>query len=269
MAAVELQLNLRTLENFAKQAIDLVDRNLFERSADIRWWSTDEYFWKALSNPSDAEFMKASNRLKVINGSYTMYRNLVLADSDGVIRACSNTELMDELSGLDVSDHIWFQEGVRTSQSSQYAVQDVMNSPLEKDKERSLVYAGGVRKNGARTGEAIGALGVLFDWDTEAKTILETCLPKDSKGEVISGSVAVYVNQDSEVIETTGSKEFSVGSVLTLPAEVSALHSGEKISGLLEYEGQKYIYGACRTKGYREYPGLNWIACVLRPISTD
>jgi hypothetical protein len=213
--------------------------------------------------------MKASDRLKVINGSYTMYRNLVLADSDGVIRACSNPELMDELSGFDASDHIWFQEGIRTSRSSQYAVQDVMNSSLEKDKQRSLIYAGGVRKNGKREGEAIGALGVLFDWDTEAKTILETCLPKDRIGEVISGSVAVYVNQDFEVIETTGGEDFSVGSVLTLPAEVSVLQSGEKVSGLFEFNDQKYIYGACRTKGYREYPGLNWIACVLRPIFTN
>jgi hypothetical protein len=269
MAAVELQLNLKTLENFAKQAIDLVDRNLFERSADIRWWSTDEYFWKALSNPSEEEFMKASDRLKVINGSYTMYRNLVLADSSGTIRACSNTELMGALGVLDVSDHVWFQEGGNTSRSSQYAVQDVMDSPLESDKPRSLIYAGGVRENGSREGKAIGVLGVLFDWDTEAKTILETCLPKDRKGDVIPGSVAVYVNQDFEVIETTGEDDFSVGSALTLPKEVSALQSGEKVSGLFEFNGQKYIYGACKTKGYREYPGLNWIACVLRPISTS
>ncbi|MDI3486236.1 MAG: hypothetical protein PWQ51_327 [Methanolobus sp.] len=269
MATVELQLNLKTLENFAKQAIDLVDRNLFERSADIRWWSTDEYFWKALSHPSEEEFMKASDRLKVINGSYTMYRNLVLADSSGTIRACSNTGLMDELSEIDVSDHIWFQEGSNTSRSSQYAVQDVMDSLLEKDKPRSLIYAGGVRENGAREGKSIGVLGVLFDWDTEAKTILETCLPKDRKGDVIPGSVAVYVNQDFEVIETTGENDFSVGSVLSLPHEVSFLHSGEKVSGLFESNGQKYIYGACRTKGYREYPGLNWVACVLRSISTN
>ncbi|QLC49893.1 cache domain-containing protein [Methanolobus zinderi] len=269
MAAVELQLNLRTLENFAKQAIDLIDRNLFERSADIRWWSTDEYFWKALLNPSEKEFMKASNRLKVINGSYTMYRNLVLADSNGIIKACSDTELMSELGGLDVSDHIWFQEGALTSQSNQYVVQDVMNSPLEKDKHRSLTYAGGIRENGNREGEAIGVLGILFDWDTEAKTILSTCLPKDRNGNVISGSVAVYVNRDFEVIETTDEVDFSVGSVLTLPTEVLALQSGEKVSGIFEFNDQKYIYGACRTKGYREYPGLNWIACVLRPISTN
>ncbi|WP_321430681.1 hypothetical protein [uncultured Methanolobus sp.] len=57
--------------------------------------------------------------------------------------------------------------------------------------------------------------------------------------------------------------------VLTLPAEVSVLQSGEKVSGLFEFNDQKYIYGACRTKGYREYSGLNWIACVLHPIFTN
>ena len=44
MARGELQLNLMSLQNSAKQAIDLIDRNLFERSADIRWWATDEFF---------------------------------------------------------------------------------------------------------------------------------------------------------------------------------------------------------------------------------
>lgn len=268
MAFGELQLNLKTLENFAKQGIDLIDRNLFERSADIRWWSTDEYFWKALSNPSESEFVKASNRLKVINGSYTMYRNLVLADSQGVIRACSDTDLMHDLADINVSDHIWFIKGKETRQSNQYAVQDAMDSALETDKERSLIYSGGVRRNGERQGEAIGVLGIVFDWDTEAKKILATCLPKNRRGEVFPGSVAVYLNKDFEVIETTGAGDFAVGSLITLPDDVASLAAGEQISGLFEFKGQKYIYGACLTKGYREYPGLGWLAVVLRPFIT-
>src|SRR6185436_5993573 len=43
MAVGELEQNLKALEAFSKQAIDLVDRNLFERAADIRWWATDQY----------------------------------------------------------------------------------------------------------------------------------------------------------------------------------------------------------------------------------
>jgi hypothetical protein len=266
MVSGEFQLSLKTLENFAKQAIDLIDRNLFERSADIRWWSTDEYFWKALLNPSKENFVRAGARLKVINGSYTMYRNLVLSDANGEIVACSRTESLAEIAGINVSEQPWFEMGFQTLGSSEYAVQDVMESPLEKDKQRSLIYAGGVREDGARQGNAIGVLGILFDWDTEAKKILQTCLPKDREGKTISGSVAVYLNRKFEVIETTDDRGFPIGLSLPLPEQVAALDAGEMTSGLFEFQDQKYIYGACQTKGYREYKGLRWTACVLQPI---
>lgn len=81
---------------------------------------------------------------------------------------------------------------MRTNLSSEYAVQDVAASNLEKNKARSLIYSGGARNNGEREGDTIGVLGILFDWDTEAKKILQTCLPKDQQGMIIKGSVAIY-----------------------------------------------------------------------------
>ncbi len=266
MANGELRLNLKALENFSKQAIDLIDRNLFERSADIRWWATDEYFWKALLDPTEENFIRAGNRLKVINGSYTMYRNLVLSDANGDIRACSRTELKNELSKINVSDQAWFQMGMRTALSNEYAVQDVASSNLEKNKERSLIYSGGVRKNGEREGDTIGVLGILFDWDTEAKKILQTCLPQDRQGMIIEGSAAIYTNSQSEIIETTDGELFPVGMKLDLPNQIYDLKAGDTVSGVLEYRKKRYIFGSSRTKGYREYEGLGWFAHVLRPI---
>jgi hypothetical protein len=89
MANGELMLNLKTLETFSKQAIDLIDRNLFERSAAIQWWSTDQYLWKACEDPTDENIVKASHRLRDINGSYSIYRNLILADRMGRILTAS------------------------------------------------------------------------------------------------------------------------------------------------------------------------------------
>jgi hypothetical protein len=266
MALGELDLNLKALENFSKQAIDLIDRNLFERSADIRWWSTDEYFWHALQNPSDENFRRASERLKVINGSYTMYRNLILADSTGEIRACSRTELKNELMKINVSDQQWFQLGMRTTSSNVFAVQDVVKSVLEKHKDRSLIYSGGVRVDGARNGEAIGVLGICFDWDTEAKKILKTCLPKERNGDVIDGSAAFYTNISNEIIETTDTIRFPVGKVIDLPKAISMLKTGETVSNMITHENVRYISGSSKTKGYREYEGLGWTAHVIRPI---
>jgi len=269
MALGELELNLKALENFSKQAIDLVDRNLFERAADIRWWATDEYFWDALENPSPENFHKASERLKVINGSYTMYRNIVLSDDAGNIVACSRTELRNELSKINVSDQGWFQSGMRSARSQEFAVQDVQKSPLEKSKSRSLVYSGGVRRKGAREGDAVGVLGILFDWDTETRKILATCLPCDSTGSTIEGSAAFYTNARGEVIETTDEELFPVGSRLDLPVAVQKLGRGETHSSVFRTATESYLLGSSRTKGYREYEGLAWCAHVVRPIGRE
>jgi hypothetical protein len=266
MALGELELNLKALENFSKQAIDLVDRNLFERAADIRWWATDEYFWDALGNPLPEKSHKASERLKVINGSYTMYRNIVLADDSGNIVACSRTELRNELAKINVSDQWWFQQGMRTARSDEFAVQDVQKSSIENAKARSLVYSGGVRHKGARSGESIGVLGTLFDWDTEAGKILATCLPCDSAGRIIEGSAAFYTNAKGEVIETTDETAFPVGARLELPTVAVRLGKGETTSSVFRKGDSRYLLGSSRTKGYREYEGLAWCAHVVRPI---
>ena len=266
MAVGELELNLKALENFSKQAIDLIDRNLFERSADIRWWATDQYFWKALMDPSDINFQKAGDRLKVINGSYTMYRNLILTDAGGEIVACSRNELRNELKKINVSDQIWFQHGMRTTKSNEYAVQDVMKSNLEKLKERSLIYSGGVRVDGSREGDTIGVLGILFDWDTEAQKILRICIPKDTDGKSIDGSAAFYTNCNSEIIETTDEETFPVGLKLSLPETIEHLFAGETVSGVFDYQNKKYLIGSSKTKGYREYSGLGWTSHIVRPI---
>jgi hypothetical protein len=266
MALGEVNLILQSLEHFSKQAIDLIDRNLFERSADIRWWSTDEYFWRALETPTPETFEQACKRLKVINNSYTMYRNLVLADLNGDIVACSRTELRNEMRKINASEQLWYQRGLQTTQSTQYAVQDVSGSPLERQKEVSLIYAGGVRRKGARAGESIGVLGVMFDWDTEAQKILRTCLPRDNAGNYIEGSAACYTNAAGVIIETTSPDRFPVGRQLVLPEEHTKLNKGESRTGLTTIDGVKYVVGSSRTKGYREYAGLGWSAHVLRPV---
>ncbi|WP_437230982.1 PDC sensor domain-containing protein [Planctomicrobium sp. SH661] len=266
MAIGELQLNFQALENFSKQAIDLLDRNLFERAADVRWWATDQFFWTALQDPTPENFQRAAHRMEVINGSYTMYRNLVLANRNGEIVASARNEDRHRLRTVSVSDDPWFLMAMRQANSSEYAVQDVQKSKLESYKERSLIYSGGVRLNGAREGDPIGVVGILFDWDTEGKKILTTCLPKTRGGELIDGCAAFYTNSNREIIETTDPEHFPVGAIIDLPAAHTKTKAGQSASGLFVRNGQRYILGSSRTKGYREYAGLGWSAHVVRPI---
>jgi len=266
MAFGELRLNLQTLETFSKQAIDLIDRNLFERSAAIRWWATDQYFWKALTEPTEENLQSAARRLSDINSSYSMYRNLVLSNRMGRIVAASTPELIPDLKEARVADHPWFTKAMKSKSIGEYAVQDVGTTELERNSRSTLIYSGAVRQNGLRNGEVIGVLGSLFDWVTESGKILRTCLPKDKNGKRIQGCIAFYANRDFEVIETSDPAAVPLGSIPDLPAEHRELASGQSASGVLRFGNSVYIMGSSRSKGYREYVGLGWSAHILRPL---
>jgi|GEM_PF-206311 len=266
MALGVLDLFSKALENLTKQAIDLIDRNLFERSADIRWWATDQYFWEALQSPSEKNFQAAAKRLRVINSSYSMYRNLVLVDSNGDFVACSRNELRNELKQRNYSGRTWFQEAMRLNSSGDYYVEDVSNSDLEGRKEMSLIYTGAVRKEGSRQGEVIGVLAILFDWDQEAKLILNSCLPQSRNEDSNEGIIAFYTNSQKVIIETNDEKSFPLGTKINLEEKFANLQAGESTSGFVTYKGTQYLLGSSKTKGYREYPGLSWCAHILRPV---
>lgn len=266
MAYGELRLNLQTLETFSKQAIDLIDRNLFERSAAIRWWATDKYFWKALAEPTEENLQAAGRRLRDINSSYSMYRNLVLSSRMGRILAASNPELVPDMRDARVADHLWFTKAMRSKNSGEYTVQDVGPTDLERGARSSLIFSGAVREGGSRTGEVIGVLGSLFDWVTESGKILKTCLPKDRHGKRIQGCIAFYASRENEVIETSDSQTIPLGKMPELPVEHRELAPGESASGVFRLGDQVYIMGSSRSKGYREYQGLGWSAHILRPL---
>ena len=266
MAFGELRLNLQTLETFSKQAIDLIDRNLFERSAAIRWWATDQYFWKALAEPTEENMQAASRRLSDINSSYSMYRNLILASRMGRIVAASTPELIPDVSEARVADHPWFTKSMKSKSIGEYAVQDVGSTELERNGRSSLIYSGAVRQNGSRNGEVIGVLGSLFDWVAESGKILKTCLPKDKNGKRIHGCIAFYANRNFEVIESSDASAIALGTVPDLPTEHRELTAGQSASGVLRLGDLVYIIGSSRSKGYREYKGLGWSAHILRPL---
>ncbi len=268
MATDKLQQNLQALQSLSKQAIDLIDRNLFERAADVRWWATDHMFYEAILHNTREAKEAASNRLKVINQSYTMYRNLVLSDRAGSIIASANDDMLPIVTSVNVGNQHWFRESMKTTRSVEYVVQDVSENPLEPDEQNSLVYAGGVREDGAREGASIGALGILFDWNTEARSMLEACLPKNNEGDNIPGSVALYTNKENEVIETTDAEKFPVGFKIELDDAFDVLKAGESHASIVKLNGHQYIVGATRTNGYREYAGLEWKAYVFRVYSS-
>lgn len=266
MARDEFAQNGEALQTISKQAMDLIDRNLFERIADIRWWTTDDCLSQALEFPSEDNLNAAVDRLKVIHNSYAMYRNLVLCNASGKIIGTSRAETGTELKQLDVASEDWFLGAMRTSSLDQYGVSDVKHSPLERNKETSLIYSGGIRFKSNSEGEAKGVLAILFDWDTEAKKILRSCLQKDRNGHAIEGCHCFYTNNKGKIIESTDLDVFKNGVKLPLTDQHKNLTPGYSCSGIIVFKDKRYLLGSTCSKGYRGYDGLGWVAHVIRPV---
>ena len=199
--------------------IDMIERNLLERTCDVRWWALEKAFWQCITladdqkkgskakagskTASSAKALKeavelACTRLEDIRNSYTLYRDLVIADIDGTIIANSNGERRSEVLGMNVSDEEWFRKALETKDGTEYFVQDVSRSKLE-DID-SLIYSTALRADGDEQGEVIRAMGVLFDFQGESQIILNDYLPKDGDGQTLQGWFSFFTNQSGRVI---------------------------------------------------------------------
>ena len=159
------------LSDLALNNIDLVDRNLYERTCDVRWWATDSSIVTAAASgqPDDCDY--ASRRMGVILDAYTVYFDLVLCDTKGNVIANGRPGEY-ESERTNQFDTEWFQAVINSISGNEYGFQSVHSSELVNG-ENVLVYSCSVREGGEATGRIVGVLGVLFRYDDLAQTIVK------------------------------------------------------------------------------------------------
>ncbi len=236
----------------AQTLVQLIVRNLFERTADVRWWATDDAFYKALELSTPETTQHATKRLGVINRFYTVYKNLVLTDTKGNIIASANPEF-SRIQGSNVSERKWYQEAMNTFNGDQYVVDDVYNCHLHHDRS-VLVYATAVRRGGQLNGRTVGVLGVYFDWQKEAKNIVcdePILLPSEWKHMRV-----LLVDNNHSIIASSDGNGMYQKFPLILPDK-------SKTKGhYFQADGTLVAYA--KTIGYQDYDGLGWYCVITR-----
>ena len=235
----------------AQTLVQLIVRNLYERTADCRWWATDTAFYQCLEGVTAENAAYAQERLGIINRFYSVYGDLVLADSTGKIIASSQPDLYPAAVGANVSHTRWFKEALAHRSGDQYAVDDIYRSPLHKDKMMA-VYSASVRRGGDLNGDTLGVLGVYFDWEAQARTIV-TDEPNLSADEWVNTSV-MLLDANLRVIASSN------GRGLLEPFALAT--DGKQKGAYVDPKGNLVAFA--RTIGYQEYDGLGWYAVIVR-----
>lgn len=246
------QVRGQRLSDLAFNMIEIIDRNLYERSCDVRWWATDAAAVDALASPGAESAAHASQRLGVILNAYTVYLDLWIADANGNVVANGRPQKYGRVIGSNVAGSAWFRAAMATSSGDDYAAFDVERNPLL-DNAQVATYTTAIRTGGAADGKPLGALGIFFDWEPQAQAIVQgsqlsaeeraftRCLLLDSRFRVIAASDGKGV----------------LSETFSLPA-------GKGPTGYHAADGK--MIGYALTPGYETYRGLGWYGCIVQEV---
>lgn len=239
------------LSEMSQTLVQLIVRNLYERTADVRWWATDDALFRCLESMDRAAIDHAVERLGLINRYYSVYLNLVLVGIEGRIMACSQPTKFPGVIGADISKVSWFKKAMATTSGDQYVVNDISHDSLHGDK-LVAVYAATVRKEGRKDGKILGVLGVMFDWEDQAKTIVQT-EPSLSEDEWKRTRV-ILLDQNMRIIAA------SDNTGILLPFMLD--HNGQQKGHY--FNADHDLVAFAKTLGYQEYDGLGWYAAIVQ-----
>lgn len=236
----------------ALNMIEIIDRNLYERSCDVRWWATDAAVVGALEEPNTANATHASARLGVILRSYTVYLDLWVADAEGRVVANGRPDRYPNAIGTDVSREAWFRAAMATSSGDDYTAINV-EAAAALNGAQVATYATAVRAGGQTHGRALGALGIFFDWKPQAESVVNGVRLNENER---SRTRCLLVDGQHRVIAASDGRGILTENLgLSIKAHARDGHY---------VDGKGAMIGFALTPGYETYRGLGWYGVMVQ-----
>ena len=237
--------------DLAQSFVQLIVRNLYERTADVRWWATDPSLWRALEDPTPEAVAFATKRLGIIHRYYTVYSDLVLVNAAGKAVATANPTYRANVQNLDYHTAVWFQNAIAVRSGDDYIVDEVRRSRSQVGRQ-VLIYAASVREGGETDGRTLGALGVYFDWELQGASIVSDEIPLTPVEK--SKTTVMLLDGKRRIIAST-----EPGLLFT------QYHLDDRDLARGSYtNAEGHVVAFAKTHGYQEYDGLGWIGVLVQ-----
>ncbi len=220
----------------AHLAVDIMDRNLYERANDCRWWALTPLFEDELSSPEPNSEAMCST-LSYINNLYTVYTNLFIFDTNGSIVAASH----DRSIITERINNSFIQKVLRNSNTQHYFVSDF--EPCRFYNERpTYVYGASIKHNG----RVVGGIGIIFDSEVEFKAMLNDSFPTTQEG------FALFVDSKKQII-ASNTNLYQPLQTLEIDDKFFNTKAKHAIYDYITLNERRYIVSSAYSKGYREY----------------
>lgn len=228
----------------AQTLVNIPNRNLFERTADVGFLATDVEVVKALESDalSDDALNSMRHRLNEYAAKYSVYDEIILLDVNGNSRVSMSgdgelTNYVDPIIGEVLSENQEYWEICRYSS-------------LMPNKSLSSLFLAPVKS--LTTNKNVGVLCLSFKLHDEMTSLFN---------EMDDGAGCIFCLLDHKgyVLVSSDTDALPVASALKLADE----HQ------IISLNGQRYLASFAKTQGYQGYIGLGWIGCSLLPLLNE
>ena len=216
-------------------SIDIMDRNLYERANDSRWWALTPLFIQELQKESP-DTQALHDVLSHINSLYTVYTDIMIYDEQGSIIATSNNQ---NFVGKKLSCETSINT-LRNKNPQNYYVSAFESSPYYDDKATYIYHASILHHD-----KSLGGIAVVFDGAVEFEAILRESALQNKKG------FSLFCHHDRTVIASTN-PHIKVLETLPLTDEMPAF-TDEIQQRFITFEQKSYLLSIVPSSGYREY----------------
>jgi len=218
-------------------AMDIMDRNLYERANDCRWWALTPIIQKELSlkTPNQELIDKV---LQDINKLYNVYTNIFIFNNDGKVISSSNDI---SLIGENLKDKEYISKTLKNHNTQNYYVSNFEITNLY-NKKPTYIYTATIINNNA----IVGGIGVVFDAENEFKNMLNDSFPSSKKG------FMVFIDKN-KVIISTNNENLSPLDTLDIDSKFLSRSDSHAINDSVIYNEKEYIVASVASTGYREY----------------
>ena len=237
-----LEKAVREMSPVAQVVMDIIKRNLYERTADVSFLATDGEIISFLQGAStDVAALRA--RLAAYRAKYSVYRDILVLDTQG--RVCVQLDTHRPVRAS--CDPLVAQ----TLAASEF-VETFRPTDLSPDGRAALVYSHVIRAEGAA--EPLGVLCLMFDMDGEV-------------ADLFSGMARFAQDMVIMLLDSRGEAFASSDTRLAPLGRTYARTSADSFA--VSAFGSSTTLAVSRpSEGYQGYEGQPWQTHVLRPAQS-
>jgi chemotaxis signal transduction protein len=226
----------------AQVVIDILVRNLFERTADVGFLAADEalrsFAAKSADERDGAAIRNMQRRLAEYVAKYSVYQNVILLSPAG--------EVLLQLEGGQAPDSSRDPLIAATMATDGY-VETYRHTDLVPDGRRNLIYSHRVSSDR----QTVGVLCLCFRLEDECEGIFAG-LHSEADWTVLS-----LLDASGAVIVSSDSYQVPVGAKL---ASADANHN------VVRFAGRELLAVTCKAQPYQGYAGPAWRGHVMVPL---